>query len=600
MSQITLKRILSPPLIVWLMAAIFIFYALNCCAPHQTRPAQNFSLDILHLNDTHSHIDPEEWTVNIDGVPTKVQLGGYARVMKAVKTERMQRKHSLLLHAGDAFQGTLYFVAYEGKADAELLNLMSIDAMTAGNHEFDKGPLFLTRFIDSLKFQVVSANVEAPPSSELSQKIRPYVIKEIGGEKIGIIGLTTVETKHSSSPGGVRFSDPVTAAGKCCRELTGLGINKIIVLSHLGFDMDRKLARSVSGIDLIVGGHSHTALGEYSRFRIDAADRYPARQKSPAGEDVLIVQAWEWGKILGGIELSFDTDGNVVGSTAHPVLIAGAPFKQRWKDTNGDRRIDQNDDYSEVTEQESPQRYAAIRKFITERADAVICEDDGQAKKIRDRYAGGLHYLTSRVVGVALEDLTGKGNDTGAGPLVADSFLEKTRPLGAVIAVENVRALRSEVNKGAITAGRIYELLPFKNTLVVIDLSAEELQKMFEEAIDHALRKMAFGQEKYLYISGARLHVDTAKNRGSRVSGLKVLMKGKYQPVVRGGRYRIVTNSFLAAGGDNFNTLKNSTSKTDTGFIDAEVFLDYVKNKKTLKNPTEKRLRIIAPPEREN
>ncbi|MBN1380495.1 MAG: bifunctional metallophosphatase/5'-nucleotidase [Deltaproteobacteria bacterium] len=550
-----------------------------------------YSLNILHINDTHSRVDPEEWTVKIDGRETKIQLGGMARLINAIEEEKKTKNHVLFLHAGDTYPGTLYFVHYQGAAERDFLNLMAPDAMVAGNHEFDQGAAFLGRFINELHFPVLSANTQANPESGLHGKIPPYLTKEIKSRKIGIIGLTTVETRHASSPGSqVSFQDPLVAADRYCRDLEKQGINKIIILSHLGFAMDRKLAQAVSGIDIIVGGHSHTPMGNFKRFGIDAVNAYPWIEKSPDGSMVLIVQAWEWAKVLGSINLQFDANGHITGYDGRPKLIVGPPFRQRWQDTNGDGTVDASDQYTEITPQNAPERYQSIVRFIKEDETVGYYKEHEAAKVLRDQYARGLEDLRKTVAAVALENLSGKGSNCGAGPLVADSMLWKTKAFGAVMAVENVRALRSEITKGDITIGRIYELLPFRNKLVLIDLGAAEIKQVLEEAIDHSWRKIGYGEGKYVYISGVKCRVDLSKTMGERVSGIAVKIDGAYGPLKESHKYRVVTNSFLAAGGDNYRTFKAATSRQETDFIDAEVFLEYVKKLRTLVNPSEARL----------
>ncbi|MBN1663815.1 MAG: 5'-nucleotidase C-terminal domain-containing protein [Deltaproteobacteria bacterium] len=586
-----LKKTLYHHLLIIALAGGLSFGLAACMRTGAPSLKPVYTLNILHMNDTHSHVDPEDWTVNINGRDTKIALGGFTRMMSALAEERGKRENTLVLHGGDAFQGTLYFVHYEGAADRDFLNLFNIDAMAAGNHEFDKGPAFLARFARTVRFPILSANTEIDPAGDLAGKILPYTIKEVGGQKIGIIGLTTVETKHSSSPGGqVVFTDPVAAADKYCRELAGRDINKIIVLSHLGFETDRILAKTVRGIDVIVGGHSHTPIGTFNRFAIDAVDPCPWVEKGPDGINVPIVQAWEWAKVLGRITLSFDADGRVIAYEGMPQLIVGCPFRQRWKDVNGDGRIDGNDPYSEVTPEEAPDRYEDIVRHIESSGQARMWNDHQEAKILHDHYARGLYKMRKTVVAAALEPLDGAGSNSGAGPLVADSMLRKTKSFGAVMAVENVRALRGDIAKGDITAGQIYELLPFRNSLVIIDLSAAEIKSALEEAIAKSHEKWGYGMDKYLYVAGVRFRVDLAKPMGERIFRIEVMTDGVFRPLMEGSRYKVVTNSFLAAGGDNYGTFKAALSKQDTGFIDSDVFLEYVTELKTLKNPIEKRV----------
>lgn len=209
--------------------------------------AKDFELRVLHTNDTHAHLD------NI------------ARRVTAIHTAR--NDHTLLLDAGDVFSGTLYFNQFNGLADLFFMNELKYDAMTFGNHEFDKGPGTLAEFIKQAKFPFVSANLDFSADADLKGlshselgkgepgQIYPAVIKEIAGEKVGIIGLTTPETSVLSSPGpDIKFADEVESAQKQVDALEAEGINKIIVLSHLGYTVDQQLAEAVDGIDIIVGG----------------------------------------------------------------------------------------------------------------------------------------------------------------------------------------------------------------------------------------------------------------------------------------------------------------------------------------------------------
>ncbi|MGB9861979.1 MAG: helix-hairpin-helix domain-containing protein, partial [Candidatus Bipolaricaulaceae bacterium] len=205
-----------------------------------------WNLVLLHVNDVHSRLDE------------------LARVATAVEEIRAKSPDALFLHAGDQFLGTLYFTVHKGLADAEVLNLLGLSAMALGNHEFDEGPAGLARFADVVRFPLLSANCNVSNEPLLSGKIKPYVVLDVAGEKVGIIGVTTPDTAWSSNPGpNVTFTDPVSAVRAAISDLSAQGIKVIVVLSHLGWDNDLVLAQSVAGIDVLVGGHSHTLPKEY-------------------------------------------------------------------------------------------------------------------------------------------------------------------------------------------------------------------------------------------------------------------------------------------------------------------------------------------------
>ena len=198
------------------------------------------------------------------------------------------------------------------------MNALGYQAAAIGNHEFDSGPPALADFIEAANFPVLGANIDASAQVSLTGLIEPYTIIDVAGQSIGIFGLTTEDTSNISSPGpDVIFSDHVAAAEATVATLQAMGVNKIVALTHLGYDVDQPLAAAVSGIDVIVGGHSHTPLGPMPLAR----GPYPTVVTSPAGEPVLIVTAWEWGKYLGRLDVTFNPTGVVQSYNGAPIRI---------------------------------------------------------------------------------------------------------------------------------------------------------------------------------------------------------------------------------------------------------------------------------------
>ena len=247
-----------------------------------------FELTVLHTNDLHAHYDAFEPF----GEPVQ---GGVARLETAADAIRDEGGNVLLLDAGDQFEGTLFYTVGGGHAVADVMNELEYDAMCLGNHEFGPGSAELATFIGLADFPVLSANTDASADSDLAGKILPFALFSFDREQCAVIGLTTEHTATSSSPGpDIRFLDAITTAQRTVDELEGLGVDVIIALTHLGYDRDLDLARSVRGIDVVVGGHSHTLL-----------DEYPTVTTSASGEPVLVVTAHEWGKRLGRLGVVF-------------------------------------------------------------------------------------------------------------------------------------------------------------------------------------------------------------------------------------------------------------------------------------------------------
>ena len=177
---------------------------------------QDFSLTILSTNDTHANLSPiDPMGIMCDQAADaagKCQ-GGVARLATAIARERAKGKPTLLLDAGDQFQGTLYFTKYKGEPLAFFMNRLGYDAMTLGNHEFDDGPATLAAFIKALRFPVVVANLDLSASPELHGLTVPSVVREVAGHKIGIVGVTQSKTPETSSPGpDIVFEKSIPAA----------------------------------------------------------------------------------------------------------------------------------------------------------------------------------------------------------------------------------------------------------------------------------------------------------------------------------------------------------------------------------------------------
>ena len=228
--------------------------------------ASAFSLNVLHINDLHSRIESinaYDSTCSSEDEAEGKCFGGAARLYTAVNELRDELEAAgenvIVLDAGDSFQGSLFFTTYSGLAEAEMMNRIGFDAMVYGNHEFDLGPAPLAKFIEAADFPVLSGSVDVSADNLLAGLAQDHVLLDVAGEKVAILGATTPDTVEISSPGAsVTFRDPVEYLTGKVAELEAEGIDKIILVSHLGVKADIAVAEEVSGIDLIVGGHSHT------------------------------------------------------------------------------------------------------------------------------------------------------------------------------------------------------------------------------------------------------------------------------------------------------------------------------------------------------
>lgn len=546
-------------------------------APEQAAPADRFSLTVMHLNDTHSHLLPVPGSLTLGGHKTYVEMGGMARIKTKVDRVRSRDEHALLLHAGDAVQGTLYFTRYHGEADMAALNLLGVEAMTVGNHEFDKGPKLPAELAELADFPLLGANIDRTREPRLQGRIGDYVVKNIGGEQVGIVGLITPETAYVSTPGStVGFADVRETAERIVGELQGAGVNKIIALTHEGFAQDMELARSVNGIDLIVGGHTHTLLGREQPFGLMPEGAYPVRVASPDGSPVYIVQAWSRARILGVLRTVFDAAGEIVEASGEPVMLLGDTFRR--KDGSGNKVAVTGD---------------ALQRILGEIAAApeleVVSENPAMVELIAP-YTDGIRAMKTTVVARVAEELphvripgrdrNGPRPDCPDGsfvaPLVADSMLWKAdaNGLNADLSLVNAGGVRTSLEAGPLTVGDVYTLLPFGNTLVVLELSGSRVQDVLEQGVDIAL---GGNSGAFPYAGNVRSRIDLTASRGERVTEIEVRDgSGTWLLLDPDKTYRVVVSSYLAGGGDGYSLLAEAPGyRYDTGFVDTEVFLGY-------------------------
>lgn len=496
-----------------------------------------YKLRIIHTNDHHAHIEPV-----MNG--KDIVHGGVSRRKTMIDAIRDEGGNQLLIDAGDVFQGTLYFNQYQGQADLEFYNAMKYEAVAVGNHEFDIGQPPLAAFIKNAQFPMLSANIVADSSSPLAGLIKPWIVKEIGGQKIGIFGLTTEETAILSNPGpGVTFGDPYEAAARAVAELRSQGVSKIIALTHIGITADRELARRVDGISVIIGGHSHTPMGPMLS-EPDPSRPYPEVLASPSGQTVVMATDWEWGRWLGDLTIGFDADGMISS------VVAARP--------------------AEVAPSIKPDPSFEVR--------------------IADLSAP-LAELRARVVGEAAVVLNGeradvRSKETNLGNLISDSMLAKTASDGSQIAIMNGGGIRTSIPAGQVTVGEIIEVQPFGNTIVLLTLSGAQVK----EALENGVSQVESGAGRFPQVGGMRYSFDPAAAPGSRVTGVQVKSGGGYVALDPAAKYRTVVNNFIAGGGDGYSVLKEGTDKIDTGFLDSDVMIEYIQAKSPVNIQTEGRI----------
>lgn len=482
------------------------------------------TITFLHTNDLHAHVMP----FTIRGK----SYGGYARLATLVRQTREREKNVLLLNAGDTFQGTLYFNTYEGLADGAILSAIGIDAGTVGNHEFDRGPAVLGTYADAIGWPLVAANLDLTREPALRGKIAKYVVLKVGGERVGIVGADTPDAPNISSPGpNVDFRDVVPTVQAAVDELTASGVNKVVVVTHIGYEEDQAMVAKLRDVDLVVGGHSHTPLGTPDLPGWQKSQGpYPTVVKDLKGVSVPIVQAYEWGKVLGKIQIEFDGAGHVKRvKEAKPIVVdESVPL---------DRRID------------------ALTKAFERPILAVQNAPIGETKAALDRERGG--------------------GDSPMGDVIADAMQAQTASAGSVVAFVNQGGVRSGLEAGRITYGNAITVMPFNNTLTLLDVTGAELLAGVAQGV---------GTGGQLTPSSGTIYTADAKGVHMTING---------EAVDPAKTYRITLLNFSANGGDSLFVFRDAKGRRiDTGFLDIDALVNYIKAHSPLDPPAGGRVTV--------
>jgi len=411
----------------------------------------------------------------------------------------------VVLDAGDQFQGSLMYTTYKGDVEAEMMNAIGFDAMAVGNHEFDDGPENLARFIDMVDVPLVSGNLDLSQSNILGDdQIADTLVLDVNGMQVGIVSAVATDTAETSSPGAsIIFQDEIDALQADVDALEAQGVNMIIALTHVGLPVDMRIAEAVTGIDVIVGGHSHTYLSASDEGRAGA---YPTMVLNPENVFVPIVQAYAYSKYLGHLEVTFDDDGNVLYAGGDTMLL-----------------------------------------------DASVEPDAEIAARVAE-LAGPIEEAMANVIGSTSEFIEGdrsvcRAMECAMGNLVADAMLERTAPQGIQIAIQNGGGLRASIDAGDITMGEVFTVLPFQNTLATFQLTGAGVIA----ALENGVSRVEDGAGRFPQVSGMRYTWNPAAEPGSRIVSAELETADGWVAIDPEAVYGVVSNNYMRGGGDGYS-----------------------------------------------
>jgi len=447
---------------------------------------------LLHLNDFHSRHEPIAAT-SAACRAGEACFGGSARITTAVaaarEAARADGRGALLLEAGDSFLGSLFFSHYEGMAEAAIQRAWGVQGFALGNHEFDLGPEALARYIAAVPFPVLSANLDATAEPALAGKLRPTITFRREAMRVVVVGLTTPDTPQISSPGpNIRFTDPLEAANRAVWEARREGAATVVLLSHLGVGADRRLAAEVGGVDVILGGHSHTLVAP--PVVVEGPDR-----------PVLIVQAGAHGRWLGRLDLDLTAEGRVAASA------------QQMRELNAD-----------------------------------IAEDSAVASLVA-QFAAPLEPIRRRVVAripEALSNATCGVQPCEIGTLVAEAMRQA---MGAEIGWQNAGGVRAGLPGGEVTLGDVLAALPFGNTTARLVLRGAALMEALENGLGRLPAPSGrFPQLAGLRFTADAARPAGSRVVAAEVRE----PDGLWRPLDPARAYHVATNNFLRRGGDGY------------------------------------------------
>jgi 5'-nucleotidase / UDP-sugar diphosphatase len=561
------------------------------------------TVNLLHINDHHSNVAPARINADLGtgGGRLRYDGGGFPAISAKMKELEASLPNVVKVHAGDAITGTLFYSLFKGEADAALMNEVCFDIFQVGNHEFDDSDEQLKQFLDWINAGdcgtvTLGANVVPEVGTPLAltsptDYIEPYVVKQFGTEQVGFVGINIAQkTRVSSQPlPTTQFLDEVETAQRYVDELDAMGVDNIVLVTHYTYENDLALAAQVTGVDAIIGGDSHTLLGDgFGPFSGPGTGPYPTQVVNADGDPVCVVQAWQYARVLGEFELSFDQGRNVgCGGTPHLLV------------SNFVRQVPGSS--PAVFEPIPADELAAVQAIVDAAPSVSLVVPNAASQAILESFSGQVDILNQQVIASAGEPLcsrrvpdrprsgicdpgtvaaSGATQETNGGfiqQIVTDAFL--ARAFRADIALQNAGGVRVDFPTGNITLGDAYRLLPFSNTLVEMEMTGAEIAQVLEEAVAN-YQDNGGSDGSYPYGSAIRWDVDESAAAGSRFSNIEVRADdGTWGPIDPAATYVVVTNSFLSTGQDGWTTFGTVTAdgRTVDTFINyAQGFIDWV------------------------
>lgn len=512
------------------------------------------TLRILHTNDMHARF---EQTSRLSSICSEKDAnegkcyGGFARLATLIRQARRSSVPCLFLNAGDTYQGSMWFNVYKWKVVAKFLNLLAPNATSLGNHEFDDGVKGLVPFVQNASFPIVTANLDLSMQPDLAAtQLLNSTVLTVEGTKIGVIGYLTPQTKIIAITDNVIFLDEVESVRREAKMLKQRGVNILIAVGHSGFEVDKRIAREVEDIDIVIGGHTNTFLYNGEQPDLETPEGlYPTEVVQKSGRSVYVVQAYAYTKYLGNFTVKFDPEGEVTEIKGNPVLV--------------DSSIEQAED--------------------------ILQELEGMR--------GAITNVSQQVIGKTRVLLLGDSKvcrrmECNLGNLITDSMIDyNAREYGskdgwtdAAIALQNSGSIRTSIgrnNDDKVTMGNILNVLPFHNSILKVKMTGKVLLSTLEWSVyslDANTTTNLFGA--FTQVSGVQVIYDLTKPKNSRVVSVQVQCANcsipSYSELKENEIYMVLMPDYMQVGGDGYSMLKDLKT-SPLGVTTADTLSEYFK-----------------------
>ncbi|MBP3738957.1 MAG: bifunctional metallophosphatase/5'-nucleotidase [Muribaculaceae bacterium] len=465
--------------------------------------AQAEHVVIIAANDTHSQIEPAS-----DG------QGGVMRRRAIYDQLRRDNKNTLLVHAGDAVQGTVYFSLYGGEVEYALMDSLGYDMIVIGNHEFDNGLDSVAHYYRNVKAKKLSVNYDFSGTA-MEGLFEPYIIKAYGDKRVAFFGINVTPEGLISAANyaGMRYVRSLDAADATARFLKEvIKVDYAIMISHIGYNSydpsepnDVDIIKSSHYIDMVIGGHSHTVVKPGTEY---------ATVANADGRPIVVGQNGKSGKFVATYDLDLET-GKVVYNQI--------PVNDKWD--------------------EAARSYPAMEAWL-------------------NHYKHGVDSLMNNVVGTSVRLMKNSGN--ALQNWVSDAAMKIIPALSGVkdvqFAIMNKGGIRTDMPQGTVTEGLINSMFPFDNRFMVLEINGQDLL----DALKVMASRGGDAVSKELQVTyNDKGEITSAKVKGKKVNPKKT--------------YRMVTIDYLANGGDYMVPLKNATRLYVDDVKYGVHILDYVK-----------------------